>query len=100
MPKCPSSSLQVSFHHGVNLKHSDVRRKEKKKTHDCKINFDPSLLVCYIVFAPFIIPSFPNTPACGSLRESRLHSLPSVSLSLSLALNRFQPLNRDMNHTN
>lgn len=75
VPKCPSSSLQVSFHHRVNLRHSDVRRKEK---HYCERNFEP--LACV---PPVIIPSFPKTHACGSLRESLLSLL---SLAFSLAL--------------
>lgn len=71
VPKCPSSSLQVSFHHGVSVKHSGVRRR-RKKAQCCKTNFD--LLACV---SPPVYNSFipKDSGVCGSLRESRSHSL-------------------------
>lgn len=80
VPKCPSSSLQVSFHHGVNLKHSDVRRKEKKnpRLQNKLWPVPPGLLYCFCpVYNSFISKhscvwisariSSPLSPLCLSL---------------------------------
>lgn len=79
-PLSLSLSLQVSFHHGVNLRHCYVRRKRKKKPSYSKRNFD---LACVLpLYNSFISKKRRLTPACGSLRGSRLHSLLPLSPSL------------------
>lgn len=83
MPKCPSSTLQVSFHHGVDLRRSGVRRNRTKKNNTTAKETLSHRRASLLSPPSFKIPSFPKTLACGPRVESRPHSLLCLSRLLS-----------------
>lgn len=87
VPKCPSSSFLVSFHHGVKPEAQWCPRKREpptpshthKRTHTQyrERNFD--LLARFPPLCD-LLPIFPKTAESGSLRGSRPHSPLSLLL--------------------